>query len=95
MEFNPNNNVVRLCLEGMGMEEKGKPGEASKLFIQAWNVSSNDSEKFIAFLSRSYHESIKNGMPYLAKKVIVKNGSFTSEEDIKEPILVNSRPKGE
>lgn len=49
----------------------------------------------VAFLSRSYHESIKNGMAYLAKKVIVKNGSFTSEEDIKEPMLVFSRPKGE
>lgn len=35
MEFNPNNNVVKLCLQGMGMEEKGKPEEASKLFLQA------------------------------------------------------------
>src|SRR4249920_3347714 len=48
MEFNPNNNVVKLCLQGMGMEEKGKPGEASKLFLQAWNEATNDFEKFIA-----------------------------------------------
>ena len=48
MEFNPNNNVVKLCLQGMDMEEKGKPEEASKLFLQAWNEATNDFEKFIA-----------------------------------------------
>jgi hypothetical protein len=48
MEFNPNNNVVKLCLQGMGMEEKGKPVEASKLFLQAWNEATNDFEHFIS-----------------------------------------------
>jgi hypothetical protein len=48
MEFNPNNNVVKLCLQGMDMEEKGKPEEASKLFLQAWNEATNDFEKFIS-----------------------------------------------
>jgi rifampin ADP-ribosylating transferase len=48
MEFNPKNNIVKLCLEGMGMEEKGQPNEASKLFLQAWNESSEDFEKFIS-----------------------------------------------
>ena len=48
MEFNPNNNVVRLCLQGMGMEEKGKPEEAGKLFLQAWNEATNAFEKFIS-----------------------------------------------
>ena len=48
MEFNPNNDVVKLCLQGMAMEETGKPGEASKLFLQAWNEATNDFEKFIA-----------------------------------------------
>jgi tetratricopeptide (TPR) repeat protein len=48
MEFNPNNNVVRLCLQGMGLEEKGKPDEAIRLFLQAWNEAINDFEKFIA-----------------------------------------------
>jgi tetratricopeptide (TPR) repeat protein len=48
VEFNPNNNVVKLCLQGMGMEEKGKLEEASKLFVQAWNEATNDSEKFIS-----------------------------------------------
>jgi tetratricopeptide (TPR) repeat protein len=48
MEFNPNNNIVKLCLQGMGMEEKGKPEEASKLFLQAWNEAAYDFEKFIS-----------------------------------------------
>ena len=48
MEFNPNNDVVKLCLEGMGMEEKGKLEEASKLFLQAWNEATNDFERFIS-----------------------------------------------
>src|SRR3954468_17396566 len=48
MEFNPNNNVVKLCLQGMAFEEKGQPEEALKLFLQAWNEASNDFEKFIA-----------------------------------------------
>ena len=48
MEFNPNNHVIRLCMEAMGMEEKGRPTEASELFLQAWNETTNDFEKFIA-----------------------------------------------
>jgi hypothetical protein len=48
MEFNPNNNIVKLCLQGMGIEEKGKPEEANRLFLQAWNEATNDFEKFIA-----------------------------------------------
>lgn len=32
----------------MDMEEKGKPEEASTLFLQAWNEATNDFEKFLA-----------------------------------------------
>ncbi|HEY2649447.1 MAG TPA: NAD(+)--rifampin ADP-ribosyltransferase [Puia sp.] len=48
MEFSPFNNIVKLCLHGMVMEEKGKPEEASKLFLQGWNEATNDFEKFLA-----------------------------------------------
>lgn len=48
MEFNPNNNVIKLCVLGMGMKENGKPEEAGKLFFQAWSEATNDFEKFIA-----------------------------------------------
>lgn len=42
MEFNPSNHVVKLCLQGMGMEETGNPEEASELFHQAWDEATND-----------------------------------------------------
>ncbi|HEX7903891.1 MAG TPA: NAD(+)--rifampin ADP-ribosyltransferase [Chitinophagaceae bacterium] len=56
MEFNPNKNVIKLCIEGMGMEEKSKPEEASKLFLQAWNEATNDFEKFIAAYYVARHQ---------------------------------------
>ena len=48
MEFSPFNNVVKLCIQGMEMEEKGKVGEARKLFLQSWDEATNDFEKFLA-----------------------------------------------
>jgi rifampin ADP-ribosylating transferase len=47
MEFNSSNPIVKLCLQGMGMEEKGKPEEAGKIFFQAFNEATDDFEKFI------------------------------------------------
>ncbi|MEO8112000.1 MAG: NAD(+)--rifampin ADP-ribosyltransferase [Ginsengibacter sp.] len=57
MEFNPGNHVIKLCVQGMGMEEKGEPAEASKLFLQAWNEATNDFEKFTAayYVARHQH----------------------------------------
>lgn len=46
MNLEPDNHVVKLCTQGMDIE--GKPEEASKLFIQAWNEAINDFERFIA-----------------------------------------------
>ena len=48
MEFNPSNKVVQLCLQGMSMEDQGKPEEGSKFCLQAWNEATNDFEKFLA-----------------------------------------------
>ena len=48
MDFNPNNPVVRLCLQGMSMEDQGKTEEAVQYFTQAWNEAANDFEKFLA-----------------------------------------------
>ena len=48
MEFNTGNVVVKRCIQGMDMEEKGNPEEAGKLFLQAWNEATEDFEKFIA-----------------------------------------------
>src|SRR6185436_6266330 len=66
MEFNPNNNVIKLCIQGMGLEEKGKPGEASRLFLQAWNEATNDFEKFTAahFVAR-HQKNVSDKLKWL------------------------------
>ena len=48
MEFNPNNPIIKLCLQGMQLEETGNLEQAVKLFSQAWDEATNDFEKFIA-----------------------------------------------
>lgn len=48
MEFNPNNTVIQLCIQGMNLEDQDKPEEAAGLFLQAWKAATNDFEKFIA-----------------------------------------------
>ncbi len=61
MEFNPNNNVVKRCLQGMSLEEKDNPEEAGKLFLQAWNEATNDLEKFIAAHYVARHQKNVSG----------------------------------
>lgn len=54
MDFSPHNAIVKLCLQGLGMEEKGMEAEGRKLFLQAWNESTRPFERFISawFLAR-------------------------------------------
>ena len=40
----------------MDMEGKGRPEEASRLFLQAWNEATNDFEKFIAAYYVTRHQ---------------------------------------
>ena len=56
MEFNPNNNIVRLCLEGMSLEEKNEPEKANEVFFRAWNESTNDFEKFLSAYYIARHQ---------------------------------------
>src|SRR5437868_13571887 len=61
MEFNPNNNIVKLCLQGIDLEEKNKPGEASSIFLQGWNEATNDFEKFTAAYYVARHQKNSTG----------------------------------
>ncbi|HMI79429.1 MAG TPA: NAD(+)--rifampin ADP-ribosyltransferase, partial [Ferruginibacter sp.] len=61
MEFNPNNHVIKLCLQGMDMEERNQPEEASRLFLQAWNEAANDFEKFTAAYYVARHQKNVSG----------------------------------
>lgn len=59
MDFNPNNHIVKLCLQGMELESRGEHAQASPLFLQAWTDATNDAEKFIAahFVARTQQDA--------------------------------------
>lgn len=46
--MDPNNPVVRLCIEGTRAEYGGRRGDAQKLYWQAWETAANDYERCIA-----------------------------------------------
>jgi len=48
----------------------------------------------LAFLSRSYHESIKTEKAHVAVKTRIASNSITELEDVTAPLLFYSRPKG-
>lgn len=54
-----------------------------------------DGEHYLlCFLSRSYHESIKTKEAHKAVKATVANKSITASEDVDQPMIFYSRPKG-
>lgn len=54
-----------------------------------------DGEHYLcAFLSRSYHESIKTEAASVIKQIVVKDKSITAAEDVTTPMIFYSRPKG-
>jgi tetratricopeptide (TPR) repeat protein len=46
--MDPENHVVKLCVQGMEYESKGNFEEASSLFMSAWTQSTDDFERSIA-----------------------------------------------
>ena len=54
----------------------------------------NGEHHILAFLSRSYHESIKTAQAAKVQKVTVANKSITKSEDVSDPMIFYSRPKG-
>lgn len=66
MEFSPFNTIVKLCLQGMDMEQKGKPEKALRLFLQGWNEATNDFEKFLTahYIARN-QENIPDSLKWL------------------------------
>ena len=55
-QFDPNNKIIQLLLQGMGMEDSGKSEEASLLFSKAWSEAIDDFEKFIAAYYVARHQ---------------------------------------
>jgi len=82
MEFSPNNPVIMLCLQGMSMEDAGKPGEASDLFLQAWNEAADDFEKFIAgFYVARHQNSVSDKLHWL--ETVFELGSKIDDSTVK------------
>lgn len=64
MDFDPNNPIIQLCLQGMEMEGRDNHEEALRIFLQAWNEANTDLEKFLAahFVARqqsNVHDKIR------------------------------------
>jgi len=50
----------------MAMEDRGKPDEASKVFLQAWNEATNDFEKYIAaYYVARHQENVSDKLKWL------------------------------
>jgi len=60
IEFSPNNHIVQLCVQGIGLKGSGNHEAASILFLQAWNEATDDFEKFIAahFVAHQQKDSL-------------------------------------
>ncbi len=64
-------------------------------YTSSFEADMEDGEHYtLAFLSRSYHESIKTDQANITKKVQVKGGKIVKQEDVAQPMLFYSRPKG-
>jgi hypothetical protein len=64
-------------------------------YVNSFEYDVPDGEHYIlAFLSRSYHESLKSREAAIAVKAVVENKSFKEVKTIASPMLFYSRPKG-
>lgn len=67
----------------------------SAQYTAAFDYDIEDGEHYLlSFLSRSYHESVKNPAARWVRKIMVEDKSITSAEEITGPMLFYSRPKG-
>ncbi len=87
MLFNPDNEIIKLCAEGMAAEGHGEMEKAKNLFLQAWEESRSDFEKFtVAHFVARHQETVSDKLKWdqtsleMALKVKDENinGSFPS-----------------
>jgi len=67
---------------------------AAKYVSEFEHAVPDGNHQILAFLSRSYHESIKSPGASMAVSATVKDGAITSSAPITTPALFYSRPKG-
>ncbi len=85
MQFDANNNVVKLCAQGMGMEGEGKKEDALNLFQQAWNEATNDFERFTAahYVARQ-QQNISDKLKW--DKIALRHALKIDNENVKETL---------
>lgn len=67
----------------------------SAQYTSAFDFAKEDGRYYMmAFLGKSYHESIKTPDAYVAQRVSIRDNSIYARSTIKDPVLFYSRPKG-
>jgi hypothetical protein len=70
-------------------------GPYAAKYTSSFDYDIEDGEHYmLAFLSRSYHESIKTDAAFVAQKINVEGNGIKAAEDINDEMLFYSRPKG-
>lgn len=61
MLFDPSNNIVNLCTQGMIFESKDELEQAHYIFQQAWDLAASDFERFTAahYLARNQKDPLE------------------------------------
>ena len=72
----------------------GEAPYAAKYTSEFEHVLADGEHQLLAFLSRSYHESIKAPNAFVGLNATVKGRTMTKSEPITNPTLFYSRPKG-
>ena len=60
--MDPNNPVIKLCVEGMQAEAAGRNEDAHNLFMQAWEACTDDFEACVAAHYVARHQSPEDAL---------------------------------
>lgn len=70
--IDPENPIVRLCVEGMQAEAEYRMEAAHALFLQAWQGSTNDFEACIAAHYLARHQKTPEDMLYWNQEALTR-----------------------
>jgi len=66
IQFDPKNNIIKLCMLGMTMEDSGNSEDASLMFLKAWSGAKDDFERFIsAYYVARHQKNIPDKLKWL------------------------------
>jgi hypothetical protein len=76
------NPVIKLCVEGMALEARGHSEQAANLFVQAWEIASDDFEASIAAHYLARHQVSPEGILHW-NQVSLDRANLVSEEKVR------------